>query len=190
MNTQLATYSDAENLSYELINGQEVMQAAASIPHLNIQWNLARIIGNYLRGKKCKALLEPKVIFDNDKNWFQPDLAITCNRNNIKLNHIQGAPDFVVEILSPTTATRDFTIKKDTYEQHGVKEYWIIDPKAENIFKYLLQDGKYELEGIFHNYTAEEWGGLTEAEKQEQQLTLKISLYDDLIIDIKEIFEE
>lgn len=174
---------------YELIDGEEVMLAAASIPHLRIQMNLARIIGNYLKGKRCKAFFEAKVVFDN-KNWFQPDLLVVCDQNKIKLNHIEGAPDFIAEIISPTTQFRDLGIKKDTYEKFGVREYWMIDPIARNIVVYLLKDGKYQLDSTYHSYSEEEWEGLSAKEKAEQKLTLKLSLYDDLEIEVKEIFEE
>lgn len=180
---------DAVEERYELINGEEVMLAAASLPHLDIQRNLTRIIDNYLRGKRCKLYYEAKVIFD-DTIWFQPDLLVVCDRNKLKGNHIEGAPDFIAEILSPTTYFRDFGIKKDTYEKYGVKEYWIINPKDETVMVYLLKDGRYQLDGTYHNYTEEEWEVLSDREKEQQKLALKLSLYDDLEIEVKEIFEE
>jgi len=175
--------------NYERINGEEVMLAAATIPHIRIQGNLSRIIGNYLKGKKCKVFSEAKVVFDN-KNWFQPDLIVVCDRNKIKNTHIEGAPDFIVEVLSPTTQFRDFGIKKDTYEKFGVKEYWMINPKDETIMVYLLKNGKYILDMVYHSYSEDEWRWLTDKEKAEQSLALKLSLYDDLEIDIKEVFDE
>ena len=149
-----------ENRKYEMEHGKIYMLAAASLPHLDIQGNLSRIIRTFLLGKKC--------------------------------NHIEGAPDFVVEILSPTTAKRDLSVKKDTYEKHGVKEYWIIEPKSENVTVYLLKDGKYELQEVYHNYTEEEWEGLDEEEMEQERLkeAIKISLYDDLIIPVKDIFAD
>ena len=180
---------DTVEQEYELINGEEVMLAAASIPHLGIQLSLARIIGNYLKGKRCKAFFEAKVVFDSE-NWLQPDFLVVCDKNMIKLNHIEGAPDFIVEILSPTTQFRDLGVKKDIYETFGVQEYWMIDPIARNIIVYLLKDGKYQLDSTYHSYSEEEWEGLSEREKAEQKLTLKLSLYDDLEIEVKEIFEE
>ena len=132
---------DTAEQEYELINGEEVMLAAASIPHLGIQLNLTRIIGNYLKGKRCKVFFKAKVVFDN-KNWLQPDVLVVCDKNKIKLNHIEGAPDFIAEILSPTTQFRDLGVKKDIYEKFGVREYWMIDPIARNIIVYLLKAGK------------------------------------------------
>ena len=174
---------------YECIDGREVMLAAASLPHLAIQRNLSNILYRYLKGKRCKVYSEAKVVFD-DKNWFQPDILVVCDRDKVKFNHIEGAPDFVAEILSPTTQARDFGIKKDAYERFGVREYWIIDPMARTIIVHILRNGKYEVDDVYHDFTEEEWDGLTDEEKAQQKLTLKLSLYDDLEIDIKELFED
>lgn len=174
---------------YEIIHGEEFMLAAASLPHLDIQRNLTRIIDTYLRGKRCKLYYEAMVVFD-DNNKFQPDLLVVCDRNKLKGNHIEGAPDFIVEILSPATYFRDFGVKKDIYEKNGVQEYWIINPSDKTVMVYLLKKGKYELDNVYHSYNEEEWDALTEKEKSQQKLSLKLSLYDDLEIDVKEIFED
>ncbi|MBQ7498868.1 MAG: Uma2 family endonuclease [Selenomonas sp.] len=185
---QLKEYADRK---YEMENGKVVMLAAASIPHLRIQRKLSRIIDTFLQGKRCEVFTEAKILFE-DRKFYYPDLLIVCDPSKVKLNHIEGAPDFVVEILSPTTAKRDLSIKKDTYEKHGVKEYWIIDPKSENITVYQLKDGKYELDEVYHNYTEEEWEGLDEEEQAQEKLkeSIKVSLYDDLIIPVKDIFAD
>ncbi|MBR2214836.1 MAG: Uma2 family endonuclease [Selenomonadaceae bacterium] len=183
--TAYADYSEPE---YELINGQELMMAAASLPHLDVQGNLHHIIRNYLKGKHCRVYAEARVVFD-DKNWVQPDIAVVCDKSKLKLNHIEGAPNFVAEILSPSTQSRDFNEKKKIYEKFGVPEYWIIDPFAKNVFVYLLEDGKYDRVDIYHLFSPEEWEGLDEKEKAAQKLTLKISLYDDLEIRLAEIFD-
>lgn len=180
-----------ENRKYEMENGKVVMLAATSMSHLDIQRNIYIAIGNYLHGKKCKVYAEAKVVFE-ERTFYVPDLLIICDRSKIKLNHIEGAPDFVVEILSPTTAKRDLSIKKDTYEKHGVKEYWLINPKSEYVIVYQLKDGKYELDEVYHNYTEEEWEGLDEEEQAQEKLkeSIKVSLYDDLIIPVKDIFAD
>ncbi|MBP3818526.1 MAG: Uma2 family endonuclease, partial [Butyrivibrio sp.] len=114
---------------------------------------------------------------------------VVCEPDKIKKNHIEGAPDFIVEVLSPSTKRRDVTIKKDIYEKYGVKEYWIISPKEESIEVYILHNGKYELDNIYHNFDEEDWNALSEAEKAEQQLSVKINLYDDLEVLVKDVFE-
>ena len=177
-----------DELKTELVQGREIAMSPASIRHIAIQRNLGGIIWQFLRGKKCQLFMEASVVFD-EENEFVPDLMVVCDPDKIKKNHIDGAPDFVVEILSPSTRRRDITVKKDTYEKYGVKEYWIINPKEEAIEVYLLKDGKYVLDNVYHNFDEEDWAALTDAEKAEQLLSLKISLYSDLEIQVKEIFE-
>ena len=181
-------YAIQEDPKIELIQGREIAMSPASIKHIVIKRNLAVIIGGFLRKKKCQLLLEAEVIFD-EENKFIPDLIVVCEPDKIKKNHIEGAPDFIVEVLSPSTKRRDVTIKKDIYEKYGVKEYWIISPKEESIEVYILHNGKYELDNIYHNFDEEDWNALSEAEKAEQQLSFKISLYDDLEILVKDVFE-
>ena len=180
---------DAIEAKYELINGQEVMMSPANIRHNRIQRNLSTIINNYLRGKRCELFCETMVRFDT-LNHFIPDLLIICDRDKIKANYIEGAPDLVVEILSPSTGKRDVGYKKNVYEHFGVREYWIVNPKDLSIEVYHLKEGRFELDD---RYTVwDEWDAelLSEKEKAEHRLTLKVSLYDDLEIEVKEIFED
>lgn len=172
----------------ELINGTVYDMSPANTKHIAIQRNLSAIIFNFLKGKRCKLFTEIGVDFDAD-NYFIPDLIVVCDPNKITHRGIKGAPDFVVEVLSTSTRKRDIAIKKQTYERFGVREYWIINPKDESIETYLLKDGKYELDNVYHNFTEEEWSYMDEDEKAQQQLSLKISLYSDLEIPVKDIFE-
>lgn len=171
----------------ELINGIVYDMSPANIKHIFVQRNLSNIIWNFLKGKCCEVVTEAEVRFDKE-NRFIPDISIACNPAQIKNNYIEGAPDFVAEVLSPSTSKRDLTVKKDTYEKYGVKEYWTIDPKAESITVYILKDGKYELNEIYHNISDSEMEEMDEKEREQLRLTLKISLYDDLEIAIKDIF--
>ena len=178
-----------EKKKIECIDGNTVMLAPAGTGHNSIGGNLYRIISNFLRKKRCKVFYETKVVL-NESNRLIPDLIVVCDQDKIKENYVEGAPDFVVEILSPSTRKRDLSAKRDIYERFGVKEYWIIDPKAETIDAYVLQEGKLVMASSHHNYTEEEWDGLDEEEKEEALLPLKLSLYDELIVDVKEVFEK
>ena len=173
----------------ELIGGVVYDMSPANTKHINIQNNLIAIIRQYLKGKRCRAFTEIGVYLDKD-NYFIPDLVVVCDRNKITDRGIEGVPDFVVEVLSLSTRKKDITVKKDTYERFGVKEYWIISPKDEAIEVYLLQDGKYELDNVYHNASEYDMEFMNEEEKSEIHLSLKISLYDDLEIQTKDIFEE
>ena len=173
---------------YEKIAGQEMMFARPSTSHIIVERNLTYILHKYLKGKRCQLFIEPDV-FLNDENRFIPDLLIVCDKNKIKADGIHGAPDFVAEILSLSTQKRDLTVKKDTYEKFGVKEYWIIDPFVKTVTVYRLTDGKYQIDNIYRTHTAKEIAALSENDKAALELQLKVSLYDDLTIDIEEIFE-
>ncbi|MBO6293451.1 MAG: Uma2 family endonuclease [Selenomonas sp.] len=172
----------------ERINGTVYDMSPANTNHIRIQRNLSGIIWSFLRGKRCDVFTEIGVDFDED-NYFIPDLVVVCDPNKITHRGINGAPDFVVEVLSTSTRKRDIDIKKQTYERFGVKEYWIINPKDESIEVYILKNGKYELDNVYHNLSEEDWDELDEDEKAQQQLSLKISLYSDLEIPVKDIFE-
>ena len=173
---------------YECIDGEEVLMSPTGFHHNTIGGNLYRIIANYLHGKRCKIVFDIFVRLGK-RDLYAPDIAVFCQPFKIKSDVIEGIPDFVVEILSPSTRKKDVGTKKNGYEKYGVKEYWIVDPKAETIDVYLLKDGKYELDESYHNYTEDELEFLHEETKAKTKMTLKLSLYDDLEIDIKDIFQ-
>ena len=178
----------AEYIKTEIVDGVEYDMSPATLKHHAIQGNLYAIIWHFLRGKTCKVFTETGVSFD-ERNYFIPDLLVVCDKNKLTPQGIEGAPDFVVEILSPSTKRKDITVKKAVYERFGVKEYWIIGPNDESIEVYLLHDGHYELDNVYHNATEKDMEHMSEAEKAEIHLSLKISLYDDLEIQTKDIFE-
>lgn len=184
-----AAVMPADELKYELIDGTTYMMAPPRMIHINIGGNLFHIIRSYLSGKRCKVFAGAPVIFD-DANYFIPDLLVVCDRNKIRPNGIYGAPDLIIEILSPSTRKNDLGVKKDIYEKYGVKEYWLVDPAGETVDVYILQNGKYMLDNSYHNYTPEEWEDLDDKERADTKLSLKVSLYDDFEINVKDIFEE
>ena len=98
---------------YEIISGVAYMMAPPYYRHNRIGTNLCRIIGNYLLGKRCKLSYETMVYLD-ENNKFIPDLVVVCDKNKIKADGIHGAPDLVIEILSPSTKKRDIGIKKSS----------------------------------------------------------------------------
>lgn len=184
----MAYFEEIENPKVELVEGAEVLMSPASTGHNRIAGNLFLIIGNYLRGKRCRVFYETKVIFD-EKNHYIPDLIVVCDRKKIKENAVEGPPDLVVEILSPSTQKRDLGVKKRVYEKFGVKEYWIVNPKSKSVEVYHLLENRFELDSVCAVLQDWEWEAMTEKEKREISLNLKVSLYDDLVIDVREIFE-
>ena len=173
----------------EIIGGKTVMLARPAIPHGEVVSNIHNIFKNYLKGKHCRVYIEPDLFLSETDNLI-PDLAIVCDRGIIKYGGIYGTPDLVVEVLSPRTAKYDRSVKKDIYERVGVKEYWLVSPVEKSIEVYYLREEKFILDNIYHVYTADEWSVLTEKEKNQETLKLKVSLYDDLIVDVREVFED
>jgi Uma2 family endonuclease len=185
----MAYFERLENPRYELIDGEERMLAQPSMNHARIARNLMFIIQGYLKGKRCEVFGEVDVYFD-ESNHYVPDIVVVCDRDKMKFDGVYGAPDLVVEILSPSTGKRDVGIKKEAYERFGVREYWIVNPKEKSIEAYHLRDGKFVLDDRYTVLEDYEERMLNEKEKAEHRLTLKVSLYDDLEIDVREVFED
>ncbi|MBR1730079.1 MAG: Uma2 family endonuclease [Selenomonadaceae bacterium] len=185
-NVAYAKTSDRED--YEIINGQVYMMSRPSTNHMKIGGNIFNAFKNYLKGKRCETFYETSVFFDDDNN-FIPDVIIVCNPEIIEEDGIYGAPDLVVEILSPSTARNDKISKKAIYEKFGVKEYWIVDPFGKSVEVYLLKDEKLELVNVYSTYRNFEWKNLTEEQKAAVEKAIKLSIYDDFCVTLEDIFE-
>jgi len=130
-----------EGAPYQLIEGELVMSPAPGYSHQNTLGNLFIILRTRL--KDAQVILSPIDVYLDEENAYQPDLVVVLKDSKAKVEErgIFGAPDVVVEILSPSTAYYDLTEKKDVYERVGVKEYWIVDPK-EKPLKYTQTQRK------------------------------------------------
>lgn len=179
-----------EKRRVEKINGVTVMLSALpAVNHNRVVTNLVNIFSRYLRGKRCEAFFDGVQVHLDENNTFVPDAMIVCNKDIIKRDGIYGAPDLIVEVLSPSTGKNDRGPKKDVYERHGVREYWIADTKSKSVEVYLLRDGHFVLDNIYNVYEDWEWEQLSEEEKTAAKLPLKVSLYDDFFVDVHEVFE-
>jgi len=180
------------NLAYqeepreELLNGKIYMMSSPSINHNRVAGNIYHIFRNYLKGKKCEAFSDGADVYLTEKDRVIPDVMIVCNKDIIKPDGIHGAPDLMVEVLSPATAKKDKGYKKDLYEKAGVKEYWIIDPVSRSIEAYLLSEGKYALDEVYALYPD---GLVTDKEREETKKEIPVSLYSDFCIPLEEIFQ-
>ena len=143
-----------EGTRVELIDGVFFDMAAPTGLHqrliLKIAWCFEAFIEE--NGGSCVTLIAPfdVQLFNDNKTCVQPDILVVCDRDQLRSERLSGAPDFVVEVLSPSTKRKDISEKKAAYEKFGVREYWIIDPKAESIEAYILHEGKFELDGVYH----------------------------------------
>ena len=178
--------------SYEIIGGEKFMSPSANLFHNNVMGGLYTIISMYLhRNKNGYVFTDSVDVHLPDGNLFKPDLVVVTKENSKILNWqraIYGVPDMVVEVLSRSTRKRDLTIKKDIYESNGVKEYWIVDPYMKAVDVYILHDGKFEFDESYHKYTDDEFESLTEEEKADAKSEIKVSIFDDLIINVEDIF--
>ena len=150
------TYADylktSDDERYELLNGELIMSPSPKEIHQDILSILHLQIGVFVRERSLgKVYFSPFDVVLSDTDVVQPDLLFVSNERAaiITADNIQGAPDLVVEILSPATAGRDRTIKLDLYAQHGVKEYWIVDPVDKTITVLLRGESRFEVSGIY-----------------------------------------
>ena len=174
----------------ELIDGKVVaMSPRPALNHNSIILNLSRIFGNYLLGKPCRPFGDGADLYLTDKDHFVPDFMIVCNKDKIKWDHhVEGAPDFVVEVLSPSTARRDKGYKKRVYERCGVREYWIVDPMARSIEQYVLENGEFVLRDVYYYYPAYALEDMTDEEKAQVVTEFRCTLFDDLSIRLEDVF--
>ena len=178
--------------SYEIIGGEKIMAPAANLNHSGIIMRLGMIIGTHLSNTKSGYVYPDDVdVHFSDGSLYKPDLVVVLKSNEKILagqKNIFGAPDMVVEVLSHSTRKKDLTIKKDTYEAQGVKEYWIVDPKAKSVTVYLLKDGKYFLDDIYILISEKELETLDEEEKATVKYKVPVSILEGLEIPIEFIF--
>jgi len=158
---------------FELIDGDLTMQAQPTPVHQEVGLRLGAQLVMYLNGKRCRAMHDTSVyLSENDQTVFAPDLMVVCDPSKIKENYVFGAPDLVVEILSPSTAKIDKTLKLKRYQQAGVREYWIVDPKHQLIDVYLWDNGPVPA----HTYARDD--------------RLHVGVLDDCEIDLSFVFPE
>jgi Uma2 family endonuclease len=139
---------------WELIDGHAwAMSPAPMTRHQELSGNLSREIGNFLKGKPCRVFTAPFDVLlpkgdeadDDVDTVVQPDISVFCDRSKITKRGARGAPDLVVEILSPSTSKKDMNDKFGLYESRGVREYWVVDPAALSIWVYrLAKPGRFD----------------------------------------------
>lgn len=177
----------------QLINGKVVvMSPRPRLSHIRISGRIFCEFETYLKGKKCETFTKADVFLD-EQNRFIPDVMIVCNPDILDENGVHSAPDLVVEVLSPSTAKFDRGIKKDTYEQAGVKEYWIVDILAKSIEVYYNQNSRFILHNIYQYYTAEQKSqndALPDDDINKVTVydEIKVSICDNLIVKLEDIF--
>lgn len=136
-----------EGTPVQLIDNKLIMAPSPFTVHQKLIGQLFSLLNDYVTAKKKgQVFLAPLDVYLDSGNIFQPDIFFIANNNlkNLHENGYHGAPDLVIEILSPSTAHYDLKEKKKVYERNGVKEYWIIDPNYKSAQGFYLKDGKYQ----------------------------------------------
>ena len=145
----------------ELIRGKVAKMSAPLDVHQQVATNLTGLLYAYLRRRPCRLRAAPydvrltsrgpNATDDVVRTVVQPDLCVICDRSKIDMRGCNGAPDWIIEILSPGTASRDWKAKFDLYEENGVGEYWIVAPGEQNISVFVLDaaTGRYQTIGDY-----------------------------------------
>lgn len=166
-------YEMPEDVRAELIDGQIYYQAAPSRVHQEILSSLHATIYNYikLKGGSCKVYPAPFAVkLNKDRNTIvEPDISVICDRDKLTERGCTGAPDWIIEIISPSNSSHDYIRKLNLYADAGVREYWIVNPIKKMVFVYYLEETKFEVT----TYTFEN--------------TVKVNIYEDLSIDFSEL---
>jgi len=172
------TYSDYAQLPddkrYELIEGEFYLVPAPYLYHQRILRKFGTAISSHVEDRQLgEVFYSPCDVVLSDNNVVQPDLIFVSQERAAILTeaNIQGAPDLVVEILSPSTKKRDLGIKRNLFAKYGVREYWIVDPEAKTVDVLSWTETGYRVEAVF-----------------PQTGVLSSSLFPGLKLDLSEIF--
>jgi Uma2 family endonuclease len=157
----------------ELLNGHIYYMASPSVMHQRILSVLFVAIANYIKkkGGPCEVFPAPFAVFlNNDRDYFEPDISVVCDPSKIeKGDGCHGGPDWVIEIVSPSSASRDYLLKPASYSKAGVRECWIIDPHNGKINIYNFGNEVYS--PTQYDFTAQ----------------VKVGIYEDLVIDFAQL---
>lgn len=176
------TWPDDER--WEIIHGVPyAMSPAPTTDHQAIVGKLHLQLGNFFKKKPCRVFISPiDVLFTHDAGEndddvdtiVQPDIVVICDGKKITRRYIKGTPDLVIEVLSPSTASKDLKQKFKLYESHGVKEYWVVYPNDQSVLILSLSpDGTY---GTPAMYSAED--------------VINDALFEGLTVDLTEVFPD
>jgi Uma2 family endonuclease len=158
------TYADyltwIDDKRRELFDGiVKLMTPAPSRKHQKISAHFVKVFGVFLERNQCEVYHAPSDVRlpknknnDNEAIYtvVQPDLYVVCDLSKLDEKGCLGAPDFIIEIVSPGSSKRDTKDKFEIYQQHGVREYWIVNPNDENATVFVLDEkGKFQFKGIF-----------------------------------------
>lgn len=156
----------------ELINGQLYAMAPPSRIHQKLITELTSEIRNYLKAHKgsCEVYPAPFAVDleSNERTWVEPDISVICDKNKLTDRGCKGAPDWIIEIVSPASQKTDYQIKLFKYRTAGVREYWIVNPMKKSVLIYDLEHEEHTAQYGFDDI-------------------LQVNIYDDFIINIADL---
>ncbi|HHV10811.1 MAG TPA: Uma2 family endonuclease [Clostridiales bacterium] len=162
-----------EDVRAELIDGQIYYQAAPSRIHQKILMELAGTIRDYIRSNdgSCEVYPAPFAVKLNEdsSSIVEPDISVICDTGKLTDKGCTGAPDWIIEIVSPGNSSHDYIVKLGLYKATGVREYWIVNPQAKSVLVYYFD----EVNLVPKSYTFRD--------------EVKANIYDGLIIDLSTI---
>lgn len=157
----------------ELIDGNIYYMTPPSTKHQRIIGKLFSVISNHIsaKGGECEPFIAPFAVFlnENDKTYVEPDISVICDRNKLTDKGCNGAPDWIIEIVSPSSKRMDYMTKLFKYRSSGIREYWIVDPDKNRIMVYYFE--------------AEE----DSMEEYSMKDKVKVNIYKDFEIDFSTI---
>ncbi len=134
-----------EGVRAELIEGQLFYMATPTTVHQGLLIFLCAAAWNFVRSHKgsCKVYPAPLAVYLNrdSRTYLEPDVIIVCDKSKMREKGCMGAPDFVAEIVSPSTRSRDYVLKRNQYQAAGVREYWVLDPEKKIVHTYDFEEG-------------------------------------------------
>ena len=164
-------YTLPEGERAELIDGHMYMMAPPSRKHQRISTRLVSIIDRYIEEHKgqCQVYAAPFAVYLDERSntYVEPDISVICDSNKLDDSGCKGAPDWVIEIVSPASKQMDYYTKLFKYRTAGIREYWIVDPSKNLVVVYNFELGETE------QYTLQD--------------SIKVGIYDELVIDFGSI---
>ena len=158
----------------ELIDGQLYDMAPPSRLHQRLSTKLVSILDRYISENNgaCEVYSAPFAVNLNadDKTYVEPDISVICDPDKLTDRGCEGAPDMVIEIVSPSSRRMDYSIKNALYSGAGVREYWIVDPAKERVTIYHYEEDDAPMIALFDT-------------------PIKVGIYDDLVITISDLLK-
>lgn len=161
-----------EDIRVEVFDGVIYNMTSPSQMHQSILLELSTLLNTYIKRKRgdCKVFIAPfdVLLSDNPLTIVQPDIMIVCDKNKLDEKRCNGAPDFIIEIVSPSNPSDDYIRKLYYYKNTGIREYWIVDPRRKTVTINYFEKNLLNIQYSFES-------------------TIKVNIYDDLYINFSDI---